>query len=215
MTPILVSFHIHHRCCFGWLFDICNNLIKVHHWLWLVYHDKYKLQKCVFYVCMYVFMLKVFDFSWQWNIEFEIESESFLIVFVDVWTILCPCESNTPFLKVSKDDVILLSLCSSSWFFSHSKLNVCYHITEIGAHKLRFHTPKILSKNVTCPVLFSVNLCFEFCILYICKSMAINIFPLPFSLYHQCRHISSLQWILIKYTTGFNTLRPSDAYMRQ
>ena len=49
-------------------------------------------------------MLKVFDFLWQWNIEFEIESESFLIVFVDVWTISCPCESNTPFLKVSKDD---------------------------------------------------------------------------------------------------------------
>ena len=119
------------------------------------------------------------------NLGDEIESHINVNCFVDVWTLSCPCMSNIPLFKFSKNDVILFSLCTISCFLHPQKWNVFYCITEIGTQKLRCHAPLTMDtirERTIFDALFSVYVYLAFCILYMCKSMVIKIFSLALSL---------------------------------
>ena len=85
--------------------------------------DKYFLLQCpsalqntCLHVCLYAMYVEPIDFLWQWTLEYETESQINVDCFVDVWTISCPLKSNTPLLKCSNNDVILLLFCTILYF---------------------------------------------------------------------------------------------------
>ena len=112
--------------------------------------DKYFLLQYPFTAAKYLFSciyLRYVCWTYWWlcgnePLEVEIESQININCFEDVWTLSSPCMSNTPLLKFCKKKRCHSSITLHHFLFSApSKWNVFYYITEIGAHKLRFHAP--------------------------------------------------------------------------